>query len=177
LWRSIATLDERDERRPVLRHLLATLAYRTQKALRDAPEGFADFRPAEGIRSPREIVRHMTSVLGYARSCFHGGHNRVDPLRDFDQEVVRFHEMVSALSSDLASDAELSEDTSFEQLLQGPLSDAMTHAGQLAMLRRLAGSPIPPEDFTAADIHTECVGRDHEPPASRIRSISGTEPT
>jgi hypothetical protein len=94
-----------------------------------------------------------------------------------DEEGVRFHEMVSALSSDLASDAELSEDTSFEQLLQGPLSDAMTHAGQLAMLRRLAGSPIPPEDFTAADIHTERVGRDQAPPASRIRSIGGTEPT
>ena len=164
LWRAIATLDERDEWRPVLRHLLAALAYRTQKALRDAPEGFADFRPAEGIRSPREIVRHMTSVLGYARACFHGGDNRVEPVREFDEEVVRFHEMLSALSSDLASDAELSEATSIEQLLQGPLSDAMTHAGQLAMLRRLAGSPIPPEDFTAADIDAEHVGLDQPPP-------------
>jgi ketosteroid isomerase-like protein len=168
MWRAIATLDERDERRPVLRHLLAALAYRTLKALRDAPEGFADFRPSEDIRSPREIVRHMTTLLGYARTCFHGGDNSIEPLRDFEEEVVRFHETLSALSTDLASNAELSEATSIEQLLQGPLSDAMTHAGQLALLRRLAGSPIPAEDFMAADIDAERLGLDQPPSASPV---------
>jgi len=106
----------------------------------------------------------MTSVLGYARTFFTGGEWRPALEPTFDREVTRFHEVVADLSRHLA----LSDfrGTTAERLLQGPLADAMTHAGQLAMLRRLAGTPIPPEDFMEADIEASNVGPNQPPPVS-----------
>lgn len=153
-----------DAKRSLLRHFLAALAYRTQKALRDAPPEFGAFRLADGVRTPVELVRHMTSVLGYARTCFIGGRYRPDPLPSLADEVLRFHEMLADLARHLESGTPL-QDTSPEQLLQGPFADAMTHAGQLAMLRRLAGTPVPPEDFIAARIDAENLGPDQAAPA------------
>src|SRR5689334_20923368 len=130
----------------MLRHFLAAIAYRAQKALRGAPAGFGDFRAGHDVRTPAELVRHMTSVLGYARTFFVGGRYRPDALPDFDAEVARLHEMIADLGTHLDRGTELREITP-EQLLHGPLADAMTHVGQLALLRRLAGSPVPPENF------------------------------
>lgn len=155
-----------DDRRNLLRHFLAALAYRTQKALRDAPEGFADFRAADGMRTPAELVRHMTSVLGYARTFFIGGRYRPEPLPTLSEEIERFHQMLEALSGHLEAGTPLREGLSEERLLQGPLSDAMTHAGQLAMLRRIAGAPVPPENFVFAEIKAERLGAEQAEPVS-----------
>lgn len=154
-----------DDKREVLKHFLAALAYRTQKALRDAPAGFGDFRPQEGVRSPVELVRHMTSVLGYACTLFTGGRYRPEPLPTLDAEVARFHEMIKTLAAHIESAAPLSEGVTTERLLQGPLADAMTHVGQLAMLRRLAGAPVPPENFVFAEVDPARLGRDQAMPA------------
>ena len=148
-----------DEKRALLRHFLAALAYRTQKAVRGAPEGFADFEAGAGARTPRELVRHMTSVLGYARTFFVGGVFRAEPLATFDEEIERFHAVVADLAAHLAAGSPLSELTP-EQLLQGPFADALTHAGQIAMLRRLAGSPVESENFIFADVSAERLGSD-----------------
>ena len=134
------------------------LAYRTQKALRDAPADFGSFRAAEGVRTPAELVRHMTSVLGYARTLFIGGRYWPQPLPSLDDEIERFHEMLQDLGRHLETDTMLLGDISAERLLQGPFSDAMTHAGQLAILRRLAGSPVPPENFVFADVDASRLG-------------------
>jgi hypothetical protein len=139
------------DKEAMLRHFLAALAYRTQKAVRAAPDGFAEFEPGNLIRTPKELVRHMTSVLGYARTFFIGGQYRPEPLPAFQDEVQRLHDVIRDLSEHIACGDELSGVTP-EQLLQGPLSDAMTHAGQLALLRRLYGAPIPPENFVFADV-------------------------
>ena len=117
------------------------------------------------MRTPAELVRHMTSVLGYARTYFIGGRYRPEPLPSFADEVTRFHAMLEALSRDLESGAPLLGGATPEQLLQGPFSDAMTHAGQIAMLRRLAGSPVAPENFVAAEISAERLGPDQSQPA------------
>ncbi len=154
-----------DEPRWLLRHFLAALAYRTQKALRDAPPGFGDFRPAEGVRSPAELVRHMTSVLGYACTLFTGGRYRPEPLPTLDAEITRFHEMIETLARHIEGAAPLGKGVTVERLLQGPLADAMTHVGQLAMLRRLAGAPVPPENFIFAEIDRARLGRDQATPA------------
>src|SRR5437868_4461818 len=69
-----------NDKRAMLNHFLAALAYRTQKALRDAPADFGSFKPPNNIRAPKELVRHMTSVLGYARTYFIGGSYWPDPL-------------------------------------------------------------------------------------------------
>lgn len=139
------------DKEAMLRHFLAALAYRTQKAVRGAPDGFAEFQPGNLIRAPKELVRHMTSVLGYARTFFIGGQYWPEPLPTFDDEVLRLHDVIRDLAEHIACGEELNGITP-EQLLQGPLSDAMTHAGQLALLRRLYGAPIPPENFVFADV-------------------------
>jgi hypothetical protein len=154
-----------DEKQNLVRHFLAALAYRTQKALRGAPGEFGDFRAAEGVRTPAELVRHMTSVLGYARTLFTGGQYWPEPLPTLTEEVKRFHYVLEELASQIESGAPMREGLSMENLLQGPLSDAMTHAGQLAMLRRLAGVPVPPENFVFADIKPERLGAEQPEPA------------
>jgi hypothetical protein len=155
-----------EDKRKLLNHFLAALAYRTQKALRDAPGDFGSFRGGQGVRTPAELVRHMSSVLGYARTFFVGGHYRPEPLASFDEEIERFHEMLGLLAQHLRNGDSLREGMTEERLLQGPFSDAMTHAGQLALLRRLAGAPVPPENFIVAEIREERLGPDQADPVS-----------
>jgi hypothetical protein len=159
----MAELDGDEAKRALLRHFLATLAYRTQKALRDAPPDFAEFEAGNMVRSPAELVRHMTDVLGYARGLFRAGAYRADPPAPFRIEVRRFHHMLEDLSDHLRDGGRITELT-LERLLQGPLSDAMTHAGQLALLRRLHGAPIPPENFAGAEVDATRLGEDQPPP-------------
>lgn len=154
-----------NDRRQFLRHFLAALAYRTQKALRDAPADFSSFRATAGVRTPAELVCHMTSVLGYARTFFVGGQYRPAPLPSLHEETLRFHEMVQDLALHLEGST-LLEGMTEARLLQGPFSDAMTHAGQLALLRRLAGTPVAPENFIVADIDPERLGPDQSGPVS-----------
>ncbi len=154
-----------DDKRAMLHHFLGALAYRTQKALRDAPPSFANFEPGNQIRPPHDILMHMTSVLGYARTYFRGGDYRPDRLPSLAEEITRFHAMLADLAQHIEDDTPLRGITP-EQLLQGPFADAMTHAGQLAMLRRLSGSPVPPENFIVADIDPQNVGPDQPAPAS-----------
>lgn len=153
-----------DDKRKLLRHFLAALAYRTQKALRGAPAEFADFRAGDAVRTPAELVRHMASVLGYARTFFVGGQYRPEPLPSLREEIARFHDVVAQLARHIEAGDPLLEGLTEERLLQGPLSDAMTHAGQLAMLRRLAGDPVPPENFVFADIEPGRLGADQAEP-------------
>jgi len=152
-------------KREMLRHFLAALAYRTQKALRGAPAEFAAFSPGNQTRTPKDLLRHMSGVLGYARTFFIGGSYRAQPLETLEEEIIRFHALVEDLANYLDSETPLTGVTE-EQLLQGPFSDAMTHAGQLAMLRRLAGVPVAPENFVFADIHRNRLGPDQPAPAA-----------
>lgn len=154
------------EQRKLLRHFLAALAYRTQKALRDAPAEFGSFRGGAGVRTPCELVCHMTSVLGYARTFLVGGNYRPAPLPSLSDELQRFHEMLEDLGARLETDQPLLQGMTAERLLQGPFSDAMTHAGQLALLRRLAGKPVAPENFIVADIDAQRLGSQQADPVS-----------
>jgi hypothetical protein len=155
-----------DDKRSLLRHFLAALAYRTQKALRDGPAEFGDFRVAPAVRTPAELVRHMTSVLGYARTFFIGGQYWPEELPALQDEIGRFHKMLHDLDRHISAGTPLLEGMTAERLLQGPFADAMTHAGQLAMLRRLSGAPVPPENFIVANIDAERLGVDQAEPVS-----------
>lgn len=152
-----------DDKRRILRHFLAALAYRTQKALRDAPEGFADFRAESFMRTPRDLILHMTGVVGFARSLFDDGDAWPNKLPTFADEIERFHRTLEALGRHLDSGQE-PRDTTLERILQGPLSDAMTHVGQIALLRRLYGSPVPGEGFMLADIRADNLTSNQPPP-------------
>lgn len=154
-----------NDKRYMLRHFLGALAYRTQKALRGAPEGFADFEPGGGTRSPRELVRHMRSVLGYARTFFVGGSYSPEVLLTFEDEIEQFHRTLEDLRSHFDNGTPLTGITE-EQMLQGPFADAMTHAGQLAMMRRLYGDPVRSENFIYAKISPENVSANQPDPAA-----------
>jgi hypothetical protein len=151
--------------RELLRHYLAAIAYRTQKAVRDAPGSFPSFAVGNQVRTPVEILRHMTSLMGYTRTLFLGGSYPVkpDPLPTFVEELHRFHDLLEAVSELLSADTPIQATP--EQLLQGPFADVMTHIGQLALLRRLAGVPVPPESFLHAQIDAARLGPDQAMPA------------
>jgi hypothetical protein len=160
---STRTAPRVTESRRLLAHFLAALAYRTQKALRGAPDDFAAFRAGPTARTPFELLWHMTGLIGYARTMLHGGDFEPPQLPTLADEVARFHETLDALRRDF-DDPALSARISDQQFLQGPLADAMTHAGQLALLRRLFGSPVPSENFIFATIDASNVGRDQALP-------------
>jgi hypothetical protein len=117
----------------------------------------------------------MTSVLGYARTFMVGGAYEAAPLPDFQSEIRRFHGMLEDLSSRLAEGQTFGSQRP-ETILQGPFADAMTHAGQLAMLRRLHGSPVPAENFLKADIRADNVGEDQPAPRSPGRRDGQWDP-
>jgi hypothetical protein len=135
----------------LLRHTLATIAYRGGKAVRDAPETFAEFRVSAAGWTPAQILAHIGDLFDWALSIAEGRQNWHDssPLV-WDKEVERFHAALGAFDEYLAAGKPLNAPA--EKLLQGPIADALTHVGQLAMLRRLAGAPIPAENYFVADI-------------------------
>lgn len=155
-----------DDRRAMLVHFLAAIAYRAQKALRECPEHFAGFSAGNSVRTPAQLVMHITSVLGYARTFFIGGSYWPEPLPTLNDEVERMHQKIEELAADIRSGAPFLNGLTERRLLQGPLADAMTHVGQLAMLRRLADDPIPPENFIVADIDAARLGKDQPGPVS-----------
>jgi hypothetical protein len=146
-----------------LRHSLATLAYRAGKTLRGVPQGFADFRAGTGSRTPGEILTHMGDLFDWARALADGKHiwHNSAPLA-WEREVERFFAGLTAFDRRLASGEPLG--FSAERLFQGPVADALTHTGQIAMLRRMAGAPVRGENYFRAKIETGSVGADQEPP-------------
>jgi len=146
-----------DAARGLLRHTVATVAYRGGKTLRGAPGSFATFRVREGSRTPVQILAHMGDLFDWALSIATGAQVWRDstPL-PWDSEVVRFFDTLLRFDNHLASDASLA--CPVEQLFQGPIADALTHIGQLAMLRRLAGAPIRAENYFKAEIAAGHVG-------------------
>jgi hypothetical protein len=150
-----------DPKRELLRHTLATLAYRGGKTLRNAPAEFAEFNGAG--RTPAKILAHMGDLLDWALSMADGTRQWHDskPL-PWDEEGKRFFTALKKFDDFLAS-AQPMQATP-EKLFQGPIADALTHVGQLAMLRRLAGSPIGGENYFVADIVVGRVGAEQAAP-------------
>lgn len=151
-------------RKEMFRHLLASIAYRATKAIKNAPETYPDLYIGKGVRTPLRILHHITGVLTYAHSFLeHYETTHLEP-KSWNVEVDEFYDILSKLDKSFQqkNPSEVIE----EQLLQGPLSDAMTHIGQLLMLRRIAGSPVPSENFIYADIRKGEVGPDQPDPVA-----------
>ena len=147
-----------------LRHAVATLAYRAGKALRGAPTTFADFTMAAGTRTPAQIVAHMGDLLDWALYLARGEQSWHDSMPQlWDREVARFFAALDAFDTYLASEESLG--WSAERLFQGPIADALTHTGQLTMLRRLAGAPVRGENYARATITVGAVGLSQAAPA------------
>jgi hypothetical protein len=146
-----------DDKRAFLRHTVATVAYRGAKAVRDAPASFAAFSPDGSPRTAARILAHIGDLFDWALSQAKGAEawNDSTPLA-WDREVERFHTALQRFDEFLASDAALA--VPHEQLFQGAIADALTHVGQLAMLRRLAGARIKGENYSRAEIVAGRVG-------------------
>jgi len=150
-----------DPKHELLRHTVATLAYRGAKVVRGAPAEFATFAGAG--RTPAQILAHIGDLLDWALSMAKGAQQWHDsaPL-PWDQEEKRFFAALKKFDDYLASTPTLQVPE--EKLFQGPIADALTHVGQLAMLRRLASTPIKGENYFVADISTGRVGADQAAP-------------
>ena len=155
--------------RPVLRQLVATLAYRAAKVLRDVPPGFADVRFGAATRRPIQIVAHMADLMAWGITLARGDYVwKAEGSENWDAEVERFFAGLSALDRELAGDGPFAGSTN--QLIQGPLADAFTHVGQLALLRGMAGAPVRPEAYARAQITVGCVGLEQPAP---VREFDG----
>jgi len=148
--------------REFLRHTVATLAYRAAKATRGAPETFASFRAGPISRTPVEVLAHMGDLLDWALAMAKGTprwHNS-EPL-PWDRERERFFTALATFDGLLASPAPLHYELT--RLFQGPIADALTHTGQLTMLRRIHGAPVKGESYNRADIVAGRVGSEQTP--------------
>lgn len=152
-----------DTKREMLRHCVATLAYRGGKAVRGAPKGFGGFVAGAGLRTPVQILAHVGDLLNWALALARGDKrfHESAPL-GWDEEVARFFEGLAAFDSYLASDEPLGIPA--EGLFQGPVADALMHVGQIAMLRRMAAAPVRGENYFMAEIVAGRVGDEQAAP-------------
>ncbi len=141
-----------DPARALLRHTLATFWYRAEKNLRDAPPGFANFRIGPSSRTPGEILAHVGDLMDWAMAMARRGTHAWNPVapQEWEADAQRLHRAVLELDAILAGDEPVR--WPLEQLFQGPIADALTHVGQLNMLRRLAGAPVRAENYAKATI-------------------------
>ncbi len=152
-----------DPKRELLRHSLATLAYRGGKAIRNAPESFAGFHADGGVRMPAQILTHVGDLMDWGLSMANGKREWHDskPL-PWNEEVERFFAALKKFDDFLASVEVLRAPP--EKLFQGPIADALTHVGQIAILRRMAGDPVKGENYYKAEITVGRVGADQAKP-------------
>ena len=164
-------LSSIDASRTLLRHLVATLSYRAAKVLRDAPPQFGGMAFGSSTRTPVLIVAHLADLMSWAHRLALGEYSwKAEGGDDWNTEVARFFDRLAALDRALSSDDSLRgpAENQVEKLIQGPLADALTHVGQLAMLRGMAGAPIRPESYARADIAVGRVGLEQTPPRAEF---------
>ena len=149
--------------RDLLRHSLATIAYRAGKIIRDAPQGFVEFQAGQDCRTPVQILAHISDLFDWALTMAKGNTAWRDAeVQPWPDEVQRFFDSLKRFDDYLAGPEQLH--ASPEKLFQGPLADALNHVGQLAILRRIFGAPIRGENYYKAGIATGRVGKDQPPP-------------
>jgi hypothetical protein len=151
--------DTHDSARQLLRHTVATLAYRAEKALRDAPDGFAQYQLSPSSRTPLEIVSHLGDLVEWGDRLAQGEYKwTAGASPDWTSACDRFFQGLRAFDASLAA-------TTFEGhapgvIFQGPIADALTHVGQLTLMRGAMSAPIRPESYARAEISIGRVGRE-----------------
>jgi uncharacterized damage-inducible protein DinB len=156
-----------DPDRALFRHALATLGYRAEKTLRDAPASFATHRIGPTTRTPLEILGHLGDLIEWAEALAGGdGRWKAASIGDWDAELARFFDALERLDARCKDPEPLVRPAA--QILQGPIADAFTHVGQIAMLRGMAGCPVRPESYARAVIAAGRVGPDQEPPRAEF---------
>lgn len=151
-----------EPKRELLRHLVATVAFRGGIALREAPEHFSDFRAGDDARSAGEILAHIGDLIQGSHYLMKGEFVHLQsPAQSWAEDVKRFFTAIEEFDLFLASEALLAQP--IEKIIQGPVADALTHIGQIVMLRRLAGKPIRAEGYFTAEIEAGKINEDTFP--------------
>ncbi|MCW4051869.1 MAG: hypothetical protein NWE78_01500 [Candidatus Bathyarchaeota archaeon] len=148
----------------MLRHFLASIAYRATKAIKNASETYPNFYIGKEVKTPQEILHHITGVLTYAHSFYERYDTTHFNMKSWDAEINEFYNILSKLDKSLQE--KKPNEVTEEQLIQGPLSDSMAHIGQMLILRRMADSPVSSENFIFADIRKGEVGPDQPDPVA-----------
>ena len=161
---SLTIQSKMSEKSNLIRHFLASIAYHATKGIKNAPDIYPELDIGNGVRNPRRILHHITGVLSYAHSFFEHYNTTYFDLKSWDEEIDAFYDIMFKLDKSLQ--VKKPNEVTLEQLLQGPLSDTMAHIGQLLMLRRMADSPIPSENFLYADIQRGVVGPNQPDPVA-----------
>jgi hypothetical protein len=148
-----------DPARQLLRHTVATLAYRAEKALRDVPDAFAHHQVSPTSRTPLEIVSHLGDLVEWGERMAKGEYLWIPGASpDWASACERFFEGLKTLDASLALST--FEKYTAEVIFQGPIADALTHVGQLTLIRGAMSSPIRPESYARAEISVGRVGRE-----------------
>lgn len=144
-----------------LRHALATLAYRAEKVLRDLPDGFAEFRPSPTSRTPLALVAHLGDLVEWGERMALRGEMKWAPVvqPSLSEAIDRFFRGLAALDEALVRSE---SEPHHRAIFQGPIADALTHVGQLSMLRGMMGAPVRPESYARAHVSPGRVGRDQD---------------
>ncbi|MBI3273280.1 MAG: hypothetical protein HYZ53_30090 [Planctomycetes bacterium] len=150
----------------LLRHAIATLAYRATRAIKGGPAGFPDFEAGKGARTPRDLLSHMANDIEVAVSAMHGNEYEPPAVGLWETELARFYTALRQMD-ELLVKYEIPDHVA-QALIQGPVTDVLAHIGQLALLRRLAGAPMPGENYMEADVEEGRVGPDQPPPAEPL---------
>ena len=155
--------------RPMLRHAVATLAYRAAKVLRSYPEASVETRLAPSARSPLELLAHLADLMHWADGLARG-EDRWQPVSEggWAAHRERFFRNLAALDAALAAPPAGAQPAPPEKIFQGPVADALTHVGQLALLRGLAGAPVRPESYARAEIQAGQIGAEQPAPRAEF---------
>jgi hypothetical protein len=160
----------------ILRHLLATLAYRGGKAIRGAQPSFADFQPEGAKNTPLALLSHISDLVEWAhrwtmQATGAAPEYRTAQPKTWREDTGRFHDALASFDKHLASGAAIPD--ILDSLLQAPIADAFTHIGQIALLRRLSGDPVAGEAFRLAPIEIGRLGREQGPPGREFALDKG----
>lgn len=152
---------------PLLRHSVATLAYRAAKVLRDFPLEATQARVAPATRTALEVLSHLADLMHWAEGLARGeNHWSPEASADWKAAGERFFRGLSAVDAALA-ERPLAAPAA-ERIFQGPIADAFTHVGQLALLRGMLGSAVRPESYQRAEITVGRVGRQQAAPRAEF---------
>lgn len=166
-------MDDHDTARGLLRHMLATIAYRGGKAIRGAPEGFGTFLAPGTMNTPVALLSHICDLVEWAdRWCREGDPKfRTAEPSPWPDQVIRFHTSLERFDALLAAGTPVT--ASIPVLLQAPIADILTHVGQIALLRRIAGSPVLGEAYRLAPVTVGCLGPEQGKPGREFEPDQG----
>lgn len=131
----------------VMQRLLDGLGFRFYWATEGLRVEDYSFRPADDVMSIRELVKHIWGLVNWVRISVQGEpHRRPMEIVSVRSDILEMlHELRTAVSE--MNDDELSEVTiegnPLWNIINGPVSDALTHVGQINSFRRLNGNPVP----------------------------------